>query len=276
MSKSHPASPTLSWLDRFSLIGGQPADESHHGLLIISVHTFIFCGPPNNTQRPRRLAPIASFCLRLSAVTRHTSLLKNSLHSPVSAIAILALGKIPQPHDPPNRLFLPSQKVRFSMLHMMLLVTATTAGMGIFTTFPNPVATVWYYTLLGVSVPSFIRAPEEWDFWLPSVMNALLIAWIPLQPPSSMNGLLDFINFGSTPWFFCYSILCALVSIPLLIGSAWQRQNQNTFSYILFVYQFISTLPGLYLILMLILFSSSSLLSSISLFLENLSQNLAI
>ena len=160
------------------------------------------------------------------------------------------------------------------MLHIMLLVTATAAGMGIFTTFPNPVAAVWYYTLLAVSVPSFIRAPEDWDFWLPSVMNALLIAWIPLQPPSSMNGLLDFVDFGCAPWFFCYSILCALVSIPLLIGSAWQRQSQNNFSYILFVYQFISTLPGLYLILMLITFSSSSLLSSIFSFLASLAQDL--
>jgi hypothetical protein len=160
------------------------------------------------------------------------------------------------------------------MSHIMLLVTATAAGMGIFTTFPNPITTVWYYTLLAVSVPSFIRASEAWDFWLPSVMNSLLIAWIPLQQPSSMNSLLDFINFGWTPWFLCYSILCALVSIPLLMGSAWQRQTQNNFSYILFVYQFISTLPGLYLFFVLVIFSTFSLLSSIFSFLAIVAQDL--
>lgn len=214
-------------------------------------------------------APLPDRQSLLAIVRYHPTrlLLKKHITHPVSAIAILALGKFPQPNHQPNQLFLPNQKVQFSMANLMLLVTVATAGMGIFTTFPIPIAAVWYYTLLALGIPSFICASEDWDFWLPSVMNSLLIAWIPTQQFSTNNSFLAFFKFGCNPWFLCYSALCALVLIPLLMVSFWQRQTQNNFSYALFVYQLTSTLPGMYLVFVLFVFSALSLLSSIFSFL---------
>jgi len=166
------------------------------------------------------------------------------MNHPVSAIVVQALGIFPQPARRQNQLWLLTQDIQFSLANMMLLVMAVSGGIGILTTFPNSTAAIWFYILVVSGVLSFIQAPRSWDVWMPTGMNALLITLVPSGPPTT-ESLRDFINFGRDPSFFHYSLLCALVCVPLLINSVRRRQARGERSFVILVYQFITAFPGL-------------------------------